>query len=239
MKSGLKSLLRLEEISYAYPGGEPVLEDISISVAEGEIVCIIGSSGCGKTTLLNIAGGFISPGSGRVLFRGGPAPAPDPGRIMVFQDSDQLFPWLTVEKNVMFPAPGLGADAAGRLLRLAGLPGASGLYPRRLSGGMKQRAVIARAMAPEPDVLLLDEPFTALDAPTRRGLQDMLRGLRRELGIAMVFVTHDIREAVYLSDRILVLSKSDVAEVENDLPEDRDEFSDDFVGLERRVYDLI
>ena len=160
---------------------------------------------------------------------------------MVFQDSSQLFPWLTVRDNVLFPDR-LAAERADRLLELVGLSDSAGLYPARLSGGMKQRAVIARALATRPEVLLLDEPFTALDAPTRRGLQDMLLALNEKIGTSMLFVTHDIREAVYLADRLLIMTGTGVRELGIGLergPGRRDEFSDDFVKFEREVYAAI
>ena len=234
-------VLSFRNVVFGYAGYAPVIEDFSASLREGEIVCVIGASGCGKTTLLNLAGGFLMPDCGEVYDRHGIVEAPSPSRVMVFQDSSQLFPWLTVMDNVLFPDR-TASERAERLLRLVGLSNAAGFYPSCLSGGMKQRAVIARALAPAPEVLLLDEPFTALDAPTRRGLQDMLLELNEETGTSMLFVTHDIREAVYLSDRLLIMTESGVKKMEISLdrgPGRRDEFSDKFVQLERRVFSEI
>ena len=242
-------LLELDDISFGYPGGELILSGLTTSLSSSEIVCVIGQSGCGKTTLLNIAGGFILPSSGTVRFNGADNHPPDIKRVMVFQDGNQLFPWLRTEGNVMFPmsfAEGgnkMSSDerreSAGRLLSLVGLSDAADFYPATLSGGMKQRAVIARALATRPELLLLDEPFTALDAPTRRSLQNMLLELRDELGVSMLFVTHDIREAVYLSDRLLIMTPGGTISMQVDLCKERDEFSDEFVKVEREVYRLI
>jgi NitT/TauT family transport system ATP-binding protein len=233
------TVLSLEHISYGYSGFPPVLDDVSVSLGANEILCIIGPSGCGKTTLLNIAGGFASPLSGQVVFHNKNNPQPDLKRIMVFQDSSQLFPWLSVRRNVRFPAITGEKDSSGNLLEIVGLTAAADMYPSQLSGGMKQRAVIARAMTPRPEILLLDEPFTALDAPTRRGLQNMLLELKSELSVSMMFVTHDIREAVYLADRLLIMTSEGVDELDINLSGERDEFSDEFVKIERKVYALI
>lgn len=233
-------VLKFDNAEFGYPGFPPVLTDFSAELYAGEIVCVIGASGCGKSTMLNLAGGFLPPGSGSVTDKRGEVTAPSPERIMVFQDSAQLFPWLTVSANCAFS--GASADQVENLLSMVGLADATEKYPTQLSGGMKQRAVIARALAGSPEILLLDEPFTALDAPTRRGLQDMLLELNRELAVSMLFVTHDIREAVYLADRIMVMTADGVEMIEIVLERGagkRDEFSDDFVQVEREVYSAI
>jgi len=249
-----ETVLRFDGISFGYPGYPPVLENFSAELYQGEIVCIIGASGCGKTTLLNLAGGFLKADDGTVFDSGGAVENPHRDRIMVFQDSSQLFPWLTVRKNVMFPVSGgilkktgnTADKTALRMLELVGLSDAADLYPARLSGGMKQRAVIARALSAGPELLLLDEPFTALDAPTRRGLQNLLIDINLELGVSMMFVTHDIREAVYIADRILIMTPGCVNELKLG-PEKglerrgrkRDEFSDEFVAVEREIFAAI
>jgi len=242
-------VLQFDNVSYGYPGFKPVIADFSASLSSGEIVCLIGSSGCGKTTLLNLAGGFLNPGQGRVLDKNNIAVSSSPERVMVFQDGAQLFPWLTAVGNVMFPMKPLYCEdravckkRADELLKLVGLPQAASLYPAQMSGGMKQRAVIARALASAPEILLLDEPFTALDAPTRRGLQNTLLELNAELKVSMLFVTHDIREAVYLADRLLIMGQDAVKEMPVGLERGtgaRNEFSDEFVAIEREVYNLI
>lgn len=253
-------ILEFENISYAYPGYPPVLEGFSAALQDGEIVCMIGASGCGKTTLLNIAGGFILPDSGRVIDCGLDVSRPELKRIMVFQDSSQLFPWLTVKDNIIFPLKkhkhkrqlfcGGGAsdsdynedECALRLLKLVGLEAAGSLYPSQLSGGMKQRAVIARALSVQPEMLLLDEPFTALDAPTRKSLQELLIDLNKKLEISMLFVTHDITEAIYMSDRLIIMKdrRSRIIDIDIEQSEGRrDVYSSDFVNLERRVYEIL
>ncbi|MBI9109394.1 MAG: ABC transporter ATP-binding protein [Spirochaetales bacterium] len=233
------TVISLEHIRFGYPGFPPVLSDVSVRLGKDEILCIIGPSGCGKTSLLNIAGGFTPPEGGRLVFQEMINPQPGRKRIMVFQDSHQLFPWLTVRRNVAFPSLPGEEDSSDRLLRLVGLSESAEMYPSQLSGGMKQRAVIARAMTPRPEILLLDEPFTALDAPTRRELQNMLLDLRLEFSVSMMFVTHDIREAVYLADRLLIMTPGGTREMAISLSRERDEFSDEFVKIEREVYKLI
>ena len=182
-------VLSLKNINFSYPDGPEVLEDVSVTLFKREIVCILGPSGCGKTTLLNIAAGFLSPSSGKVYFLGVPDQSPGPGRIVVFQDMQQLFPWLDVKSNILMPVRNNSAysEKAEKLLDLVGLAGFADYYPARLSGGMKQRAVIARALISNPGVLLLDEPFTALDAPTRKELQTMIRSLKKEVEVSVLF----------------------------------------------------
>ncbi|HAK47462.1 MAG TPA: sulfonate ABC transporter ATP-binding protein [Spirochaeta sp.] len=232
------AVLHFNDVSFGYPGYPPdILSGLTASLYSGEIVCVIGPSGCGKSTMLNLAGGFLKPSVGTLSDGRGEVNSPAPERIMVFQDSDQLFPWLTVAANAAFPdAP---EKRVSQLLSMLGLSDAAELYPAQLSGGMKQRAVIARALAGSPEILLLDEPFTALDAPTRRGLQDTLLDLNAEFEVSMLFVTHDIREAVYLADRIMVMTSEGVDMLDIELERGagmRDEFSDEFVAIEREIY---
>ncbi len=234
-------VLSLNKVSYKYPDGPHVLNDVSISLFKREIVCILGASGCGKTTLLNIAASFLRPSDGRVFFLGKPDSSPGPGRIMVFQDMNQLFPWLDVKSNILLPvrSRGLYSEKAEMLLELVGLTGFADYYPARLSGGMKQRAVIARALISDPGVLLLDEPFTALDAPTRKELQKMIRSLKKGVDSSVMFVTHDIREAVHIADRVVIMGVERPEEIDVNI-EDRDnEFSDEFIALERKLYSLL
>jgi len=187
------------------------LEDINLHVAAGEFVCLLGPSGCGKSTLLNALAGFVPPTSGNIHVAGTPIAGPGPDRAMVFQDY-ALFPWMTVADNVAF---GLRvqrksrADIARRvteLLELLELGDFSRRFPKDLSGGMRQRVAIARVLAIDPPILLMDEPFGALDALTRRSLQDQLLELWSRLGKTIVFVTHSIEESIYLADRVLVLT---------------------------------
>jgi len=193
-------MLRLEGIRHQF-GPTPVLGGVDLTVAAGEIVCLIGASGCGKSTLLRIAGGLITPEAGRVedTFR---------DRAFVFQEP-RLLPWRRVLDNVLLGRRGDGArDEARRLLGDLGLGDWVDAYPHQLSGGMRQRVAIARALATAAPLLLLDEPFAALDPTRRRGLQTALRRRCRDVGRAALFVTHDLTEALALGDRVLVLGGS-------------------------------
>ncbi len=186
-----------------------VLDDVSLDVAEGEFVCILGPSGCGKTTLLNIAAGFLRPSAGSVSIDGAPVERPDPRRIFVFQERG-VFPWLSVAENVAFGVARLPRDERERrvrhYVRLVGLLGFEHAYPHELSGGMKQRVEVARALAVEPDVLYLDEPFGALDSITRLVMRAELLRIWSAERRTILFVTHDIDESVQLADRVVVLS---------------------------------
>lgn len=185
---------------------------VSFDVQYGDRFILLGPSGCGKSSLLKAIGGFIKPVEGSITLQGMPITKPGPDRMMVFQEFDQLFPWRTVLENVMFPMTVRAWTKRDRLERAresldkVGLSGFADAYPHMLSGGMKQRTAIARAMAMEPDVLLMDEPFAALDALTRRRLQDELLRLWEDLRFTMLFVTHGIDEATRIGSRILLLS---------------------------------
>jgi NitT/TauT family transport system ATP-binding protein len=184
----------------------------SFDIHPGERLVLLGPSGCGKSTLLKAIAGFIKPVEGAVRLKGRPVAGPGPDRMMVFQEFDQLMPWKTVLKNVMFPMTvnGMARDKAEERARevigKVGLAKFADAYPHMLSGGMKQRVAIARAMAPKPDVLLMDEPYAALDALTRRRMQDELLELWDDVRFTLVFVTHSIEEAVLIGSRIVVLS---------------------------------
>ena len=193
---------------------EPVeaLRDVNLEVAESEFVMIVGPSGCGKTTLINIIGGLDHATRGEVLLDGRAVSGPGADRGMVFQGYS-LFPWLTVRKNVEFGLKMKGVSKAERArqsqkyIELVGLTGFEDALPRQLSGGMKQRVAIARTLANEPEVLLMDEPFGALDAQTRVVMQELLADISRRTGTTILFITHDIDEAVLLGDRIYVMSR--------------------------------
>ncbi|MFJ3617084.1 ABC transporter ATP-binding protein [Streptomyces iakyrus] len=229
------------------------VRDLTFSVAAGELVCLVGPSGCGKTTLLKCVGGLLAPTAGEVRLGGRPVDGPPPGMAFVFQEYGRsLFPWMRVGQNVELPLKqkrlsrqrrrALVADA----LESVGLADAAGAYPWQLSGGMQQRVAIARALAYEPEVLLMDEPFAAVDAQTRAELEDLVRRLWRERGITILFVTHDIDEAVYLGERVLVLSASPTVvreQLKVDLPEERDQLhtrvDPRFAELRTRVYEQV
>jgi len=187
-----------------------VLEDINLDVRDGEFVCLVGPSGCGKSTLLNIAGGFLAATRGEISVDGQPVLAPDPKRIFIFQEN-AVFPWLTVEENVGFgverPTPAERRELIEHYVEMVGLTGFGKAYPRELSGGMRQRVEIARALAAEPDVLFMDEPFGALDYLTRLRLRHELIQIWQREKRTVLFVTHDVDEAIQLADRIVVMGK--------------------------------
>jgi NitT/TauT family transport system ATP-binding protein len=210
----VSATVSLTGVSRAYAGRAAerlALSSLSLDIAAGEFVSIVGPSGCGKSTLLDLVAGHAFPDSGDVFVRGERVTGPGPDRIVVFQEH-ALFPWLTVRRNVEFGlrAAGLGKEArraaAADWLAKVGLAGSEDLYPHELSGGMRQRAALARAFAMRPEVLLMDEPFSALDAPARDRLHVELQGLWSETGTTVIFVTHNVREAVALGDRVVVLS---------------------------------
>jgi NitT/TauT family transport system ATP-binding protein len=193
-------------------GTKRVLTDIGFRVEAGEFLCIVGPSGCGKTTLLRLLAGLVAPTAGQIQVAGEQVRGPARERAIVFQDySKALLPWRTVAGNVELSLEASGVPGAERSRRVEGLLAKMGLaqaarqYPGQLSGGMQQRVQIARALAQQPTVLLMDEPFGALDAITRQGLQDELARLVAEHGTTVVFITHDLEEAIYLGDRVIVL----------------------------------
>jgi NitT/TauT family transport system ATP-binding protein len=205
------------------------LDDLSLNIAEGEFVAILGPSGCGKSTLLYVVGGFVPPTGGRVLVNGKAVRGPGPDRGPVFQEF-ALFPWKTVLGNVMYGlleqgvAKPLAAQKARALIALVHLNGYEDFYPKQLSGGMKQRVAIARTLAYGPKILLMDEPFGALDAHTRTGLQRELLEIWERDRKTVLFVTHSVEEAVFLSDRVIVLTRSPgrlKASIAIDLPRPR------------------
>jgi len=229
-------------------GTHAALENISFDVRRRELLCVLGPSGCGKSTLIRIIARLEQPSGGKILLDGHPVAGPGPDRGMVFQ-SYTLFPWLTVKRNVMFGLEMGGNRAAEGEARewiaLVGLSKFENAYPHQLSGGMKQRVAIARALANRPRILLMDEPFGALDAQTRAQMQKMLLEIWRNVDVTIFFITHDLDEAVYLSDRILVLgaNPSRVLEViENPVPRPRDRgqfVSPEFLAVYRRISNLI
>lgn len=193
-------------------GGKTILQDISVEIASGEFLCIIGASGCGKTTALRLAAGLYQPSAGEVRLDGRSMTAPRPDVAIVFQDYGKaLLPWRTATGNISLAMEAGGLPKAERgariaeLLNLVGLSGQGDKYPGEMSGGMQQRLQIARCLAQNPSVLLMDEPFGALDAMTRQGLQDEVLELVARSGTTVIFVTHDLEEAIYLGDRVVGL----------------------------------
>ena len=235
--------------AFEVEGGAPTLalEELTFSVAEGELVAILGPSGCGKSTVLNLAAGFLRPTAGRILLEGREVAAPGSDRGVVFQEH-ALFPWMRVLENVTFGLRLKGVPqrerlAAGRrFVDLVGLSGFEGHWPRQLSGGMKQRVAIARALANDPKVLLMDEPFGALDAQTRRMMQDELVKIWATTKKTCLFVTHSIEEALLLADRVITMTARPgrVKAVHPvPLPRPRDDGSAEFVAPKRQLSDLL
>ena len=251
------SQLTVEDVSKIYPGhsasDEPVLalDNVSFHVEDHEFCSVLGHSGCGKTTLLTMMAGFEQPSGGSIRVDGKPVGKPTWQRSVVFQDY-ALFPWMTVRDNISFGLEMKGLAVAEREeiirrhIELVGLGGFEKRYPHQLSGGMKQRVSIARALAVDPKVLLMDEPFAALDAQNRALMQEEMGRLLANSDIeqrkTMILVTHSIDEAVILSDRIIVLTRRPgrvKANVIVDLPRPRDEESPEFIALKRQIRDLI
>lgn len=220
-----------------------VLDHIDLDIRAGEFLVIVGHSGCGKSTLLKIIAGLEHPTTGAVTLDGKPVTGPGPDRTMIFQEH-RLFPWMSIRDNVEFGLRGRSdserSQISNRLLKTVDLEEFADAYPAQLSGGMSQRAAIARALATNPEILLLDEPFGALDAFTKMELQEELLRIHAEQGGTMAMVTHDIEEAVYLADRIVVMSSrpgkiEEIVEVQLGRPRDRG--SADFAWYKKRVYD--
>jgi ABC-type nitrate/sulfonate/bicarbonate transport system ATPase subunit len=220
----------------------PVLENINLAVADGEFVCLLGPSGCGKSTLLNTMAGFLSPTSGEVRVNNEIVQGPDPRRIFVFQERG-VFPWLTVEGNIAFGLAKLTREERERRIehyvQMVGLQGFERAYPSELSGGMKQRLEVARALAVNPDMLLLDEPFGALDSITRLTMRQELLRIWQTEQKTIVFVTHDIDEAVQLADRVVVMSARPASIqqiVTIDIPHPRDISSTRYLELRDGIF---
>jgi NitT/TauT family transport system ATP-binding protein len=248
------AILEVQSLSKSYRqmGGETTLaiRDISCHIEAGEFVSFVGPSGCGKTTLLMSIAGLIAPTGGKIIVKGREVSGPPADLVLVFQEFNKsLFAWRSVLGNVLF-----GLEARGKILRpsqakarslieLVGLKGFESHYPWELSGGMQQRVAIARALAYEPEVLLMDEPFGSLDALTRLDLEDTLLNIWQELGTTILFITHDIEEAIYLSDRIWVLSgrPSEITEeLRIDFPRPRNQVvtraEGRFMEIRNRIY---
>jgi NitT/TauT family transport system ATP-binding protein len=244
----IKSSLQVEGVGMIFDRDgkqTSVLEDISLEVGEGEFLCLLGPSGCGKTTLLNIMAGFLSPTRGDVRVGGETIHGPDPRRIFVFQERG-VFPWLTVEGNIGFGIAGLPRkereQRISHYIQMVGLKGFEKSYPSDLSGGMKQRLEVARALAVNPDMLLLDEPFGALDSITRLTMRRELLRIWEAERKTIIFVTHDIDEAVQLADRVVVMSARPATIqqiVTIDIPHPRDISSPRYLELRDGIFQQI
>ena len=249
-------ILAVEGLGKAYVTNETradVLDHVDFAIDKGEFVCVVGPSGSGKTTLLKCIAGLIQPSAGQVVFEGERVTEPPAKLAVIFQDySRSLLPWMTVEKNIELPLqkakfpksdrPRIIAEALANV----GLEGKGKLYPWEMSGGMQQRAAIARGLAYQPDVLLMDEPFAAVDAQTRIDLEDLVLEMSRRLDMTVLFVTHDIDEAVYMADRVIVLSGAPAKvarDIRVDLPAERHQVATKnlplYGELRAEVFDLI
>ena len=234
-------------------GVRTILDAINLKVGEGEFLCIVGSSGSGKTTLLRVLAGLVRVEEGSVLFEGSEISGPSQGRAIIFQDySKALLPWRTVRGNVALSLEARDVPSGDRdaiietLLAKVGLSQAQDQFPGQLSGGMQQRVQIARCLAQEPKLLLMDEPFGALDAMTRQVLQDEILRLTEEKKITTVFITHDLEEAIYLGDRVVVLGQSPatiVESMESELPRPRNQLTtredSRFLAYRHRLFKLL
>jgi ABC-type nitrate/sulfonate/bicarbonate transport system ATPase subunit len=241
------SHIEIRDVSLFYdtPSGRVhAVDTVSFDIAASEFICIVGPSGCGKSTLLNIIAGFIPPTAGEIRLGGAPITGHGQDRGVVFQDFAQLFPWRTALGNVAFglEMKGLPKDEreaiALRQLALVKLEKFSRSYPHHLSGGMQQRVAIARALAYNPAVLLMDEPFAALDALTRDDMQRLLADVWRETGKTVIYVTHNVAEAVYLADRVVVMTPHPgrlKSEISIALPRPRDPLSVEFLDYQKRL----
>lgn len=240
--------LRAERINVAFEQDGKrtlVLDNVNLSVSEGEFLCLLGPSGCGKSTLLSTIAGFLSPTSGEVRIDGEAVTGPDPRRIFVFQERG-VFPWLTVEGNIGFGLfklpPSERQQRIAHYVKMVGLQGFEKAYPQELSGGMKQRLEVARALAVNPDMLFLDEPFGALDSITRHIMRGELLRIWEAERKTIIFVTHDIDEAVQLADRVAVMSARPAKIqqiVDIDIPHPRDMSSRRYLELRDGIYQQI
>jgi NitT/TauT family transport system ATP-binding protein len=240
----------VRDLWMTFPGrssGEPVhvLENIDMEVGPGEFVCIVGPSGCGKTTLLSVIGGFLTPTQGEVLVEGEPVRGPDPRRIFIFQEGG-VFPWLTVRDNIGFGLSRLRkperAAIVVRYVEMVGLSGFERSYPRELSGGMRQRVEIARALAAGPEILYMDEPFGALDYITRFKMRSDLVQIWQAEQKTVLFVTHDIDEAVQLADRVVVMGRrpATIRSVVNvDLPRPREIQCSGYLAARDAIFEVM
>jgi NitT/TauT family transport system ATP-binding protein len=237
--------IEIRDVSLIYdtPGGKvPGVKDVTLNIGASEFVCIVGPSGCGKSTLLNIIAGFLAPAAGEILIGGKKVDGHGMDRGVVFQDFAQLFPWRTALGNVSFglEMKGVPKDERNKIareqLRLVKLEKFTASYPHHLSGGMQQRVAIARALAYNPSVLLMDEPFAALDALTRDDMQRLLADVWRETRKTVIYVTHNVSEAVYLADRVIVMTPHPgtiKAEIRIPLQRPRDPLSVEFLDFQK------
>ena len=247
------SIKNLKKVYQVADGEIEAVRNLTFDVADGELICVVGPSGAGKTTLLKCIAGLLTPTSGSIKLAGSPVTGPPKAMAVVFQEYGRsLFPWMTVHANVELPLKNQGVPKAEReklvadALEAVELSHVPKSYPWQLSGGMQQRVAIARAVAYKPKVLLMDEPFAAVDAQTRADLEDLIRDIWHKLGVTILFITHDIDESVYLAQRVIMLSNSPTVVQDDltiDLPDQRDQLetrsSKRFAELRTHVYEQI
>ena len=247
------SIKNLKKVYQVADGEIEAVRNLTFDVADGELICVVGPSGAGKTTLLKCIAGLLTPTSGSIELAGSPVTGPPKAMAIVFQEYGRsLFPWMTVHANVELPLKNQGVPKAEReklvadALEAVELSHVPKSYPWQLSGGMQQRVAIARAVAYKPKVLLMDEPFAAVDAQTRADLEDLIRDIWHKLGVTILFITHDIDESVYLAQRVIMLSNSPTVVQDDltiDLPDQRDQLetrsSKRFAELRTHVYEQI
>ena len=241
----LNKFIELSDISFSYSTEKIIINNINLEIKEKSFFCIIGPSGCGKSTILKIISSMISPDKGNLKIKNILIDSPDPERVIIYQDDNQLFPWLTTLKNISLPMVLLRKNKVDKqsrnILKQVHLEGYENYYPFQLSGGMKKRAIIARALAGNPEVLLMDEPFSSLDARTRRSLHRLIHNIWKENNITVIFVTHDIDEAISLSTDIAVMKKNgDILKIlKNKMTGSFDSFSPEFITLKKELYEMI
>ncbi|MGO1183045.1 MAG: ABC transporter ATP-binding protein [Micrococcaceae bacterium] len=247
------SVRNLKKVYHTDGGDIEAVRNLTFDLPKGELACLVGPSGSGKTTLLKCISGLLAPTNGEVVLHGKKVTGPPKSMAVVFQEYGRsLYPWMRVRENVELPLKNQGMDKARRkelvdnALEAVGLAHVPRSYPWQLSGGMQQRVAIARAVAYQPEVLLMDEPFAAVDAQTRADLEDLVRRVWKQLGVSVLFVTHDIDESVYLGQRVIILSSSPTVvqqDVKIDLPDERDQLetrsSQRFTELRHHVYEQI
>jgi NitT/TauT family transport system ATP-binding protein len=246
--------LQAENLTFNYSNwGENsplIINHLNLRVNKGEFLCLLGPSGCGKSTLLKLLAGFLTPQGGALYYDSKEIKTPFKQGQMVFQDPSQLLPWLSVEQNILFSEKkgftgnrksSLNKNRLTEILTLTGLEDFKNYYPSQLSGGMKQRCALGRALYGEPDILYMDEPFVSLDAPSRSVLQKMLLNIWKKRGTTIIFVTHDIREALILSERVLIFSQpgKEIMDEQNRLPRPRMGLEESFLKEEARLYSLL
>jgi len=234
----MSTIIEIKNLSKLY-NDRSILKNIELTIETGEFLCIIGPSGCGKSTLLNLIGGFIQSDSGSITFQGDPVEKPNRECIMVFQEFDQLFPWKTVKGNVEFPLRNDKnklskvkiEELSDANIEMVKLKDFKDFYPHQLSGGMKQRTAIARALVTTPKVLLMDEPFGSLDVQTKSELHHTLLDIWKKTRTTIIFVTHDVREAIHLADQIIIIKDGEVCRRIENKNKDNEETMKEIMGF--------